>query len=70
MMNLDDVNGLMLDDDLLSFNGEDIDLIYAFMMGSESSGSEESSIMQEVPPPDPVGSMELDALAIILALDA
>jgi hypothetical protein len=68
MMNFDDLDFLTQDDDLVFSGGEDIDLMYALMFGDTSSGPEESLTAQPVPPPCQTVDMELEALAVLLAL--
>jgi hypothetical protein len=68
MMNFDDLDFLTQDDDLAFSGGEDIDLMYALMFGDTSTGPEESLIEQPLPPLCQTESMELEALAILLAL--
>jgi hypothetical protein len=68
MMNFDDLDFLTQDDDLVFRDGEDIDLMYALMFGDANSGPEESLTAQPVPSPCQAVGMELDALAILLAL--
>jgi hypothetical protein len=68
-MDLDNMMSLTQDDDLFATDGVGDDLISALIWGDAIPEPGESSTMQVIPPPCQVGNMELDALAIILALD-
>jgi hypothetical protein len=69
LMDLDDMMSLTQGDDLFATDDVGNDLISALIWGDATPEPGESSTTQAIPPPCQVESIELDILAIILALD-